>query len=121
MRVPIRKSAFPSVAQPRDPSANSDSITPDHKNEQNVGYCNILPPAPRSQLVNYPPRSTMCPKIDPKGYTKDSCYLVNNVDQGVVGLVCNNAGEAIIQISSEVMSLVMISTGSVQSTKRMSM
>jgi len=92
MKIPIHKSAVPSVDQPYDPSANSNSIAPDHKNEHNVGYCNILPPAPRSQLVSYPPRSTMCPKINPKGYTKDSCYLVNNVDQGVVGLVCNNAG-----------------------------
>lgn len=92
MRVPIHKNPVPTVAQPRDTSARNNSIAPDHKNEQNVGYCNILPPAPRSQLVSYPPRSTMCPKINPLAYTKDSCYLVNNVDQGVVGLVCNNAG-----------------------------
>jgi len=92
MRVPLHKKPVPSVSEPVDPTSYDDSISPDHKNENSLAYCNTLPPAPRSQLTNYPPRSTFCPNINPIPYTKNSCYLVNNRSQGVVGLVCNNAG-----------------------------
>ena len=92
LQVPLNNNPVPAISSPRNPTSNNYSIAPQHKNEDSNAYCNILPPAPRSQLTNYPQRNTMCPKINPKPYTKNSCYLVNNKEQGVVGLVCNNAG-----------------------------
>lgn len=92
MSVPINMDSVPSVSSPRDPTANMNSIAPNHMNEDDLTYCNILPPAPRSQLTNYPQKKTMCPKINPKPYRRNSCYLVDNQEQGVVGLVCNDTG-----------------------------
>jgi len=89
---PTNKPPVPFVNDGYDKTANNYSISPEHMNETNLSYCNILPPSPRSQLANYPSKDTMCPTINPKPYTKNSCYLVNNNDQGVKGLVCNNAG-----------------------------
>jgi len=94
MKVPINRNAVPSVSSPRDPGSYSNAKSPNHRNENDLNYCNILPPAPRSQLTNYPPKSTMCPEINPKPYVRNSCYMVNNKDQGVVGLVCNDAGSS---------------------------
>ncbi len=57
-----------------------------------VQYCNEIPPAPRSQGMNIPYQGPDCPYTNPLPYTKDACYLTTNNGQGVVGLVCNDAG-----------------------------
>lgn len=57
-----------------------------------VQYCNQLPPAPRSQQLNVPYQGPECPYYDTTPFTKDKCYLTTNNGQGVVGLVCNDAG-----------------------------
>jgi len=92
MKVPINKNAVPNVSKPLDKTSRNGSIAPDHMNENSLVFCNTLPPAPRSQIVNYPERKPNCTPINPIPYIKDSCYLINNHSQGVVGLVCNNAG-----------------------------
>lgn len=90
LRVPFNRDPVPNVDGPIDTTANNYSIAPKHKNEDDSSYSNVLPPAPRSQLVNYPEKTKS--KINPQPYKQNSCYLVDNKDQGVVGLVCNNAG-----------------------------
>ncbi len=57
-----------------------------------VQYCNELPPAPRSQQLNVPYQGPECPFTNTLPYTKDACYLTTSNGQGVVGLVCNEAG-----------------------------
>ncbi len=57
-----------------------------------VQYCNQLPPAPRSQQLNVPYQGPECPFYNETPYTKDKCYLTTSNGQGVVGLVCNDAG-----------------------------
>ena len=92
--VPIHSSQTPSVPNPVDHSKSNYSAKPHHKREMDLALCNTLPPAPRSQLINYPPSNTMCPNDNPLPYIKNSCYLVNNESQGVVGLVCNDPGQS---------------------------
>jgi len=92
--VPFSSSQTPSVPNPVDYGKLSLGVKPKHKTEMDLALCNTLPPAPRSQLVNYPPENTMCPDDNPLPYLKDTCYLVNNKAQGVVGLVCNGPGQS---------------------------
>jgi hypothetical protein len=92
--VPFPSSRTPSVPNPVDHGKLSLGVKPKHKTEMDLALCNTLPPAPRSQLVNYPPENTMCPDDNPLPYLKDTCYLVNNTAQGVVGLVCNGPGQS---------------------------
>lgn len=91
LKVPFKKNPVPKVNDGNDPNLLNKSIAPNHINENHIDYCNILPPAPRNQLNNYPQKKP-CDKLNAIPYTKNSCYLVNNKAQGVVGLVCNNAG-----------------------------
>lgn len=92
--VPIHSSKVPSVPNPVDYGKRNLGAKPHHKTEMDLALCNTLPPAPRSQLVNYPPENTMCPDENPLPYLKDTCYMVNNKSQGVVGLVCNGPGQS---------------------------
>jgi hypothetical protein len=56
-------------------------------------YCNFLEPSPRNQMLNVPYEGQKdCPKFRTQPYGKDSCYLMDNKAQGVVGIVCNQPG-----------------------------
>jgi hypothetical protein len=92
--IPLNSSRIPSVPNPVDHQKLNLASKPDHKTEMDLQLCNTLPPAPRSQLVNYPPDNSMCPNENPLPYIKDTCYLVNSKVQGVVGLVCNGPGQS---------------------------
>lgn len=92
MSVPIHKNSTPYVPSGADPNARNNSISPPHKDDNT--YCNTLPPAPRSQLVNYPIKTNYygdCP-YNPKAFNKNSCYLLDSKSQGVYGYFCNNTG-----------------------------
>ena len=74
------------VAYPYDTHNINKSITPNNPYTNNR-YCNVLPPPPRSHLNNYPFNTSDCPNN-----TENNCYYINNNDQNITGLVCNNSG-----------------------------
>jgi hypothetical protein len=66
--------------------------TPNRKNDE-LQYCNFLEPSPRNQSLNVPYEGNKnCPDFKSQPYNKDSCYLMDSKAQGVVGIVCNQAG-----------------------------
>lgn len=91
LKVPFSKKPVNKVNSPYDPSSRNNSISAKHLDEKYIDYCNILPPAPRNQLNNYP-QNKPCDKLNPIPYKKNSCYMVDNKAQGVIGMVCNNPG-----------------------------
>ena len=90
--VPIPQNPTPSVAKPnyygKSPYPMALQVS-SRKNDE-LQYQNILEPAPRNPLLNVPYSSKK--KIQAEPYKKDSCYLVDNKKQGVIGLMCNEAG-----------------------------
>ena len=93
MPIPIKKNPTPSVPSGLDLNARDNAIAPIHIEDDNR-YCNTLPPAPRSQLINYPIKKNKygdCP-YNPEAFQKDSCYLLDSKSQGVYGYFCDSAG-----------------------------
>jgi hypothetical protein len=68
----------------------NDSILHNRKNDM-TQFNNILVPAPRPQNQSVPYLGVENPS-ETQPYSKDSCYLMDNKAQGVVGIVCNQAG-----------------------------
>ncbi len=97
--LPVPYPANPAPSNPEGVNYGKDmqpmplSPYPNSKNDM-VQYCNELPAAPRSQDLNVPYQGPNCPYYpkDMLNYKKDACYLTNDTAQGIVGLVCNNAG-----------------------------
>ena len=93
--VPIIKNPAPNVPSP---SYYGDSpypmpLKPSSRKDDELQYCNFLQPAPRDQRLNVPYQGKKnCSTFKPKPYNKDSCYLMDSKAQGVVGIVCNQAG-----------------------------
>jgi hypothetical protein len=93
--VPIIKKPAPSVPSPNDygKSPYSMALKPSSRKDDELQYCNFLQPAPRDQRLNVPYQGQKnCPTFKPKPFQKDSCYLMDSKSQGVVGIVCNQAG-----------------------------
>jgi len=95
--VPIPKNPTPTVAKPnyygRSPYPMPLQVS-SRKNDE-LQFENILDPAPRDPLLSVPYEknrvlSKVLPKVQP--FKKDSCYLVDNKRQNVIGLMCNEAG-----------------------------
>ena len=94
--VPFPKNPTPSVESPvyygSSPYPMPLKPEPNRKNDQ-LQYCNFLEPAPRNQALNVPYEGNKdCPTFTNQPYNKDSCYLMDSKAQGVVGIVCNQAG-----------------------------
>jgi len=93
--VPIIKKPVPSVPFPNDygKSPYSMALKPSSRKDDELQYCNYLQPAPRDQRLNVPYQGQKnCSSFKPKPFQKDSCYLMDSKSQGVVGIVCNQAG-----------------------------
>lgn len=90
--VPIQQSPTPNVEKPnyygKSPYPMAYQVS-SRKNDQSQ-YENILDPSPRNQLVNIPNNS--CKKSNLQPFRKDSCYLMDNKNQGVIGLMCDESG-----------------------------
>jgi hypothetical protein len=94
--VPFPKNPTPSVESPNNygnsPYPMALKANPTRKNDQ-LQYCNFLEPSPRNQALNVPYEGNKtCPNFKTQPFSKDSCYLMDSKAQGVVGIVCNQAG-----------------------------
>lgn len=93
--VPYQKSPTPSVESPVNygSSPYPMPLKPLSRKDDDSQYCNFLAPSPRDQRLNVPYEGKKdCPKFTAQPYSKDSCYLMDSKSQGVVGIVCNQAG-----------------------------
>jgi len=93
--VPLRKNAVPPIDSPFDDgdSPYAMALKPSSRKDDELQYCNFLSPSPRDQRLNVPYQGHKnCPSSKAQPYNKDSCYLVKSNQQGVVGIVCNEAG-----------------------------
>ena len=88
--VPIPKNPTPTVAKPnyygKSPYPMPLQVS-SRKNDE-LQYENILDPPPRNPLLSVPYKR----KNSIQPFKRDSCYLVDNKRQGVIGLMCNEAG-----------------------------
>lgn len=94
--VPYPNAPTPSVESPVNYGSSPYPMplkpNPNRKNDQ-LQYCNYLEPSPRNQALNVPYEGNKnCPTFTDQPYNKDSCYLLDSKAQGVVGIVCNEAG-----------------------------
>ena len=93
--VPYPKSPTPSVESPVNygSSPYPMPLKPNSRINDDLQYCNFLEPSPRNQMLNVPYEGQKdCPKFKTQPYGKDSCFLMDNKAQGVVGIVCNQPG-----------------------------
>ena len=93
--VPYFKSPTPSVESPVNYGSSPYPAVPNvsSRKDDDLQYCNFLEPSPRDQRLNVPYEGKKdCPKFKTQPYGKDSCYLLDSKAQGVVGIVCNQAG-----------------------------
>ncbi len=68
-------------------------LKPSNRNKDDLQYCNFIEPSPRNQMLNVPYEGNKdCPRFNNQPYNKDACYLMDNKAQGVIGIVCNQAG-----------------------------
>ena len=88
--VPIPKNPTPTVAKPnyygKSPYPMPLQVS-SRKNDE-LQYENILDPPPRDPLLSVPYKR----KNNIQPFKRDFCYLVDNKRQGVIGLMCNEAG-----------------------------
>lgn len=76
-----------------DPMKNNYGIAPDIAIDgtKDPKYCNILPPAPRSQLKShYPFNRTPCDVTFGAQFPNNKCMLAFNPDQNALGIVCGD-------------------------------
>ena len=93
--VPYAKSPTPSVESPLNygSSPYPMAVKPSSRKNDDLQYCNFLEPSPRDQRLNVPYEGQKnCPTFKTQPFGKDSCYLMDSKAQGVVGIVCNEAG-----------------------------
>ena len=96
--VPYFEKPTPSVEMPMDYGRAPYGLAPDRptakpRTKDEIQYCNYLSPAPRDPNMNVPNEGDKyCSGANTKPFSKDSCYLMDNKTQGVVGIVCNEAG-----------------------------
>ena len=93
--VPIQKNPAPSVPDPTyyGSSPHPMPLKPTSRKNDESQYCNTLSPPPRNQQMNVPYQGNKnCPEFKSQPYSKDSCYLMDNKRQGVIGVVCNQSG-----------------------------
>jgi hypothetical protein len=93
--VPYTKPPTPSVESPVNYGSSPYPVPLKQSSRKNddLQYCNFLEPSPRDQRLNVPYEGQKdCPKFKTQPYGKDSCYLLDSKAQGVVGIVCNEAG-----------------------------
>jgi hypothetical protein len=97
--VPYSAPPTPSVAKPNNfgnapyPIPLSSLASTSSRKDDELQYCNFLEPSPRDQRLNVPYEGEKnCPTFKTQPYGKDSCYLLDSKSQGVVGIVCNEAG-----------------------------
>lgn len=94
--IPINKAPVPNVEKPvyygKSPYPMEYKVS-SRKNDESQ-YCNTLGQSPRNQLLNVPHESTNCPNHKTQSFKKDSCYVMNNKRQGVMGLVCDQSGNS---------------------------
>lgn len=93
--VPYPKPPTPSVASPFNygSAPYPMPLKPGTRVKDDLQYCNFLEPSPRNQMLNVPYEGQKdCPKFKTQPYGKDSCFLMDNKAQGVVGIVCNQPG-----------------------------
>lgn len=92
--VPINKNPTPIVEKPdyygKSPYPMPYQVS-SRKNDESQ-YCNTLEPSPRNVLLNVPNQGKKCPKSKVQPFNRDSCYLMDNKRQGVLGIVCNQSG-----------------------------
>ena len=92
--VPLHKPPTPNVESPnyygKSPYPMAHQVS-SRKNDESQ-FCNTLGPSPRNQLLNVPYQGENCPKFKAQPFNKNSCYLMDNKRQGVIGVACNQAG-----------------------------
>jgi hypothetical protein len=98
MPVPIPESGISSVPQGKSSNDSIHAIykpSEHNRKNDNMQYCNFIPPSPRDPLVNVPNAPYLgagCPYDANSRNQPEGCYLVENKTQGTVGFVCKDAG-----------------------------
>ncbi len=91
MPVPIPESGISDVAKPYGDLMHAVYKPNEHnRKNDNLQYCNFIPPAPRDPLVNVPYLGSGCPYDSDAKNKPEGCFLVNK--QGTTGFVCKDAG-----------------------------
>ena len=94
MATPAVEPVAPLVPTPVDHKKMNVSVAPGNQWYQNDTFCNVLPPAPRSQLTNYPTGKKNCPVYKSPKYNPKKCYFTYNKDQNIPGLFCGGEDNA---------------------------
>ncbi len=96
MPVPIPESGIsdvPEYIQPHGDLMHAVYKPNEHnRKNDNMQYCNFIPPAPRDPLVNVPYLGPSCPYNPDSKNKPEGCFLVKNHVQGTTGFVCKDAG-----------------------------
>ena len=105
MPVPIPESGISDVPRPNGDLVHAVYKPYDHnRKNDNMQYCNFIPPAPRDPLVNVPYLGSGCPYDNNAKNSPEGCFLVekkvsnsySSIDkmkyQNTVGFVCKDAG-----------------------------
>jgi len=94
MATPAIEPTAPLVPSPVDHNKINLAIAPGNQWYQNDTFCNVLPPAPRSQLTNYPTSKKNCPIYKSPKYNPKKCYFTYNKDQNIPGMFCGGEDNA---------------------------
>jgi hypothetical protein len=95
MPVPIPESGISDVPRPSGDLMRAVYKPYDHnRKNDNMQYCNFIPPAPRDPLVNVPYLGAGCPYDNNAKNSPEGCFLVKNKNQNTTGFVCKDAGGA---------------------------
>ena len=120
MSTPAVEPTVPLVPSPVDHKKMNLSIAPGNQWYKKDTFCNVLPPAPRSQLTNFPTSKENCPKYKSPKYNPKKCYFTYNKDQNIPGIFCggednanfvrgnqfsNNCGKNYVDHSFDVLSI----------------
>lgn len=93
MPVPIPESGISNVPKPNGDLVHAVYKPYDHNHKNdNMQYCNFIPPAPRDPLVNVPYLGKGCPYDADAKNKPEGCFLVKNKNQNTTGFVCKDAG-----------------------------
>jgi hypothetical protein len=94
MATPAVEPTSPLVPSPVDHNKVKLSIAPNNQWYTDDTFCNVLPPAPRSQLINYPTSKKNCPKYKSPKYNPKKCYFTYNEQQNIPGIFCGGEDNA---------------------------
>lgn len=93
MPVPIPESGISNVPVPNGDLIHAVYKPYDHnRKNDNMQYCNFIPPTPRDPLVNVPYLGKGCPYDNDAKNKPEGCFLVNNKANNTIGFVCKDAG-----------------------------